>query len=72
MRGYKRDRHPLFARPASTADPVNITFGILRNVVVKYMRNPFNIKSACRNVGCYEQVKLGIAEPFHNLLPLRL
>jgi hypothetical protein len=40
--------------PASTADSVDIIFGMTGKVVIDYVGNAFHINSACGDIGCDE------------------
>ncbi|WP_258045800.1 hypothetical protein [Mycobacterium kansasii] len=42
----QRNRHTALSSASGPTDPVNISLGIMRHIVVKYMGNAFNVKTA--------------------------
>jgi hypothetical protein len=52
--GQEADRLSNGMSPASTADSVDIIFGMPGEVVIDDVGNAFHINSACCNIGCDE------------------
>ncbi len=61
-RGDEEDRFAVTPGTASTPDAVHIGFGVVRNVVVHYEGDAFNIQPAGGNVGRYENVDAPVAQ----------
>ena len=47
----QRDGSAGLARPGSPADPMNIIFGILRQIIVNHMADIFNMNAAGGHIG---------------------
>src|SRR5262249_8122683 len=46
---------PVFTHAAGSTDAVNVVFGILGDVEIDNVRNPWDIDSPSDHVGCYER-----------------
>ena len=71
-RALDRAQHAAFARrdeqdriafatgAAGAADPVHVRLGVVRNVVIEYMADAFDIEPACCDIGGDEDIELAI------------
>src|SRR5690606_32022341 len=55
--------------PGSSANPVNVLFGVVRNIIIDDQFDIGNVNSAAYKVGSHQHVDFIVSEIEHNLLP---
>ena len=69
---HERYRPTLSARPACTADPVDVVLGIIRQVVVDHEFEVIDVDATGGDVGRHEECKRRLLEVIHHPRPLGL
>ena len=57
---------------ARSSDPVDVSFGVVRDVVIDHMTDPFHVQSSRRDIGGDEYVECTGLEAPDGLLPIPL
>ncbi|MNW52863.1 hypothetical protein D3C74_304020 [compost metagenome] len=71
-RRHEGPSRPFFAGTAGTADPMHITFRILRQVEVHDMGHAGYVQTTCGHVGCNQHIDTSVAEFTHHVIALVL
>ena len=70
LRRRERDRVTGVPDAAGPADPVDIIFGIIREIVVEHQFDPFDVDPSCRDIGCHKHTVTSRFESFQGFAPL--
>ncbi len=67
--GDKEDSLPFTAGTASTADAVDIGFGVVGDVIIDDMADTLDVQTACSHIGCHDNIQRPVLQFLDGGLP---
>ena len=71
-RGDKQNRITMASGASGTTNAMHVGFGVVRNIVVQYVADAFDVKATCGNIGGNDNIEFAALELIDGALALFL